>query len=96
MIRSDILKTADALITGDRADAYGNPDAMFEQIGRLWAAYDGHNVSAVDAAIKMALMKIARMQMGATDMDSYVDACGYIALAGEMALNNQEYDRGKE
>jgi len=85
-IRQDILDTAGSLIAGDRAAQYGSPDAMFGKIADNWAAYDGQQVSPVDAAMKMALMKIARIQMGKTDIDSFIDACGYIALAGEMAI----------
>jgi len=85
-IRQDILNTAGSLISGDRAEQYGDPTVMFGQIADNWAAYEGVPVSEVDAAMKMALMKIARIQMGKVDIDSFIDACGYIALAGEMAI----------
>jgi hypothetical protein len=37
----------------------------------------------------MALLKIARIATGTFKGDSYVDACGYIACAGEIALNKE-------
>jgi len=88
MKRSEILKTADGLINGDRQDHYGPPEDSFKRIGDLWTAYLEHEVviTPVDAANMMALMKIARLANG-PHLDSYVDACGYLALAGEMGTD---------
>ena len=35
----------------------------------------------------MVLLKIARTQAGSHNIDDYVDACGYAAIAGEIAEN---------
>jgi len=88
MKRSEILKTADGLINGERQDYYGPPENSFKRIGDLWTAYLEHEVviTPVDAANMMALMKIARLANG-PHLDSYVDACGYLALAGEMGTD---------
>lgn len=88
MKRSEILKTADGLINGERQDHYGPPEDSFKLIGNLWTVYLEHEVviTPVDAANMMALMKIARLANG-PHLDSYVDACGYLALAGEMGTD---------
>ena len=38
-----------------------------------------------DVATMMVLLKIARTQAGSHNVDDYVDACGYAAIAGEIA-----------
>jgi hypothetical protein len=88
MHRSEILKTADGLINGERQDHYGPPEDSFRRIGDLWTAYLDKEVviTPVDAANMMALMKIARLANG-PHLDSFVDACGYLALAGEMGTD---------
>lgn len=88
MNRSEILKTADGLINGERQDHYGSPYDSFQRIGDLWTVYLKNEVviTPVDAANMMALMKIARLANGPR-LDSFVDACGYLALAGEMGTD---------
>ena len=48
------------------------------------APLDAHDVGCM-----MALMKLARTQSGALNVDDYVDACGYAACAGEVAQINE-------
>ena len=43
------------------------------------------NLLPEDVANMMALLKIARTQAGQHNPDDYVDACGYSAIAGEIA-----------
>jgi hypothetical protein len=38
-----------------------------------------------DVANLMSLLKIARTQAGNFNLDDYVDACGYLAISGEIA-----------
>jgi len=86
-MRAKTLDIAKDIIGGDRKKAYGDPNVMFGKIAALWAAYLDVDVSAVDAATMMALMKIARAQKGRYDIDSYIDNCGYMALASEMRMD---------
>jgi|DEB0MinimDraft_10_1074344.scaffolds.fasta_scaffold01320_10 hypothetical protein len=87
MTRDEILDTAKQLINGERQQHYGSPKDSFARIGDLWTAYLGDaiavRISAVDAANMLALLKIARLANG-PHQDSFIDACGYMALAGEM------------
>ncbi len=42
-------------------------------------------IEAVDVALLMALLKVARARSGALDPDHFLDLCGYGAIAGELA-----------
>lgn len=88
MNRSEILKRADEIINGERQTSYGKPEANFEFIANLWTVYLGKIVMAEDVALMMALFKIARCKTGVGTEDSFVDACGYMAIGGEMASEN--------
>lgn len=83
------LDEARKCITGDRQDKYGRAERNFETISNLWNVYLGDklkgNLSPNDIGVMMALMKIARIASGTQQTDSYVDAIGYLALAGEIA-----------
>lgn len=72
-------------MTGDREKQYGKPEDNFDVIARLWTTYAGHSFTAVDVAVMMTLLKVARIKTGHYKTDSYVDACGYLACAAEIA-----------
>lgn len=84
--QSHILNRADEIINGERQDVYGNPEDSFKIIADLWAAYLNHRpdrpFSGHDVAVMMALFKIARTLGQKPHADNYVDACGYLAIAG--------------
>lgn len=83
MNRDDILARAANLISGDRADTYGDFHANAECLAGLWSAYLGHRIEPRDIGPMLALLKIMRLRHGPHE-DSSVDACGYLALGGEM------------
>lgn len=85
MTRNEILENAARIVSGDRDKQYGNPENSFTEIGSLWSAYLGREVTPLDVAIMMSLMKIARIKTGNFKEDSYIDACGYLACGGEIA-----------
>ena len=88
MTRSDILQKAEAIVTGERQKNYGTPEYNFGKIADLWNAYKGDDLfDAVDVAMMMALLKIARIQTGTATEDSFVDLAGYAACGGEIATN---------
>ena len=84
MERGTILDKAKETINGVRQDAYGNPEDSFSAIAELWTAYTGIEFTPHDVAMMMALLKVARIKCGAGSEDSYVDLCGYAALAADM------------
>ena len=90
MKRKEILETAIQTVCADRQDQYGEPENTFTDIAKLWSVYLGRTVSAEDAALMMALLKIARMKAGKFKADNYVDLCGYGALAYEVSNKGEE------
>jgi len=84
MNRSEVLKTADDLINGDRQNDYGEAHESFEAIARMWGAYLGVDVAPHDVCHLMALLKIARLRNG-PHTDSSIDVCGYAALGCELS-----------
>ena len=90
--RREILAKAVRCICGDRDEQYGSPKGSFEEIAFRWSHYlsrtSGHTIllDEHDVAIMMAEFKIARiMTSKGKSEDSYVDACGYLAIAGELS-----------
>ena len=87
--RSDLIKQADELINGDRHQNYGDASENFSRIASLWSSYLGHEIKIHDVGILMALLKISRISYDQTAKDSYVDAIGYVALAGELSVKEE-------
>lgn len=90
MKREEVLKQAEICVCGKRQQDYGNPEDNFGLIADLWSAYSGQKYTAVDVAMMMALLKMARIKSGTGTDDSFVDLAGYAACAGEIAGNNRE------
>ena len=84
MKASETLETAASLVSVDRAKQHGDMFHSHDLIARFWSIYIGKNLDAHDVACLMALLKIARTQYGETNPDDYVDAAGYMAIAGEL------------
>lgn len=86
MEREEILRQAALIVTGPRQETYGDAGDNFAKIADLWAAYLVRQISPVDVACMMALLKIARLAGANGDhLDSWVDACGYMAIGGELS-----------
>lgn len=83
--RAEILDAAKKIVTGEREKQYGSPEDNFNVIARFWTTYAGHSFTPVDVAVMMTLLKVARIKTGHYKTDSYVDACGYLACAAEIA-----------
>lgn len=103
MNREEILSAAKACVCGGRDQDYGSPENSFELIADLWNEYvisacvdefSSFRIKEKDVAVMMALLKIARIATGKFKADSYIDACGYMACAGE--LESKEGDRNAE
>ena len=91
MNSSEILKKTEKLVSTDRANKHGDKVENHENIARLWTGYlqNKFKLNLVmlpeDVANLMSLLKIARTQAGNFNLDDYVDACGYLAISGEIA-----------
>ena len=84
MTRKEILETAAKCVCGDREQDYGSPENNFKTIADLWTAYTGFGFTAVDVAVMLALLKIARIGSGHAKEDNWVDLAGYAACGGEI------------
>ena len=96
----DILETARQLVDGDRARTHGDKMENHACIAALWNAYlrliclrrgvavPGAIFCSLDVATMMLLLKVARtISGGEHNLDNYIDAAGYAAVAGEIAEN---------
>jgi len=91
----EILTRAAEIVTGARLKTHGPKERNHQNIADLWTAYLGGRLkghfTAKDVALMQALLKIARMNpLNEENPDDYVDGAGYIANAGEIALNGKE------
>lgn len=83
--REGILDRARDCVCGQREQDYGSPEDNFGRIAALWTAYMDVEITPVDVARMMALLKIARLHENDTHIDSWVDLAGYAACGGEIA-----------
>ena len=82
-ITKEYLETAVKLITGPRANDYGDKVINHQNIAKLWSAYFDIPITGHDVAICMTLLKIARAKFGNPKPDTYIDASAYMSIAGE-------------
>lgn len=75
---ADNLIHVNNMLTGEKAEEYGNPRTMFQNISKRWFGCDN---AEVDVAIMMAELKIERIKFDPTKEDSYMDAIAYLAMA---------------
>jgi hypothetical protein len=83
MISQDLLKEAKNLIGADRQKDYGDKLTNHTNIAALWSIFLQTKISSHDAAVCMALVKVARL-MHQHKKDSYIDMAAYAAIAGEI------------
>lgn len=86
MKRADILATASEYVTIDRAATHGDAEDNFRRIAELWNAYMGiDEITPIDVAVMLALLKMARIRSNPTHADNWIDIAGYAACGGEIA-----------
>jgi len=89
MICKDILKEARELVGKQRQIDYGDKLINHKNIAALWSVFLRTNITAHDAAVCMALVKIARL-MHQHKKDSYIDLAAYAAIAGEIEVRTNK------
>lgn len=75
---ADNLIHVNNMLTGEKAEEYGNPRTMFQNVSKRWFDCDD---AEVEVAIMMAELKIERIKHDRTKEDSYLDAIAYLAMA---------------
>lgn len=88
-IREEVLSKANGCVNGPREHEYGTPDKSFSNIAKLWSAYKDVEFTPTDAAVMLALLKVARIKGNEASLDSFVDGAGYFACAAEVTLNKK-------
>jgi len=90
MKRDDILTTAESLINGQRAKDYGDAAENFQRIADLWRPVLGVDISPEQVALCLTQLKVSRLITSPSHQDSWIDACGYLALGGEISGRGSE------
>lgn len=87
--RKTILDAAEKCVCRDRQDTHGKPEDSFSAIADLWTAYldIGRDITPVDVAQMMILLKVGRAKENPKHQDNWVDMAGYAACAGEIAAD---------
>jgi hypothetical protein len=88
MNAGDYLNEARAVIQ-DRGMDYGHPTDNMSRTARLWSAYLEMPISDFQVAMCLAMVKIAR-SMECSKVDNQLDACAYLAIAGQLQTQENE------
>lgn len=78
-----VMAESEALIYGDRQEAYGSATTNMTNIAKGWEVILGTDVSPEKIALCMAWLKICR-QVNKPQRDNLVDCCGYIGLVEKI------------
>jgi len=85
MKAEQICQLAADLVAGDRAKQHGNMLATHKAIADYWGCYLGQELTALDVARMMILLKFVRSCTGKLNNDDWVDIAGYAGCAGEIS-----------
>jgi hypothetical protein len=93
-VRVQILHEGATLTNGDRDAEYGPPSKNLAAAGELKLVFRKHLARDISPgeleAIDLALTKIGRVATGKKPKrDTYVDGAVYLAIAGEIALEER-------
>jgi hypothetical protein len=89
MKHAEILQTATDLYK-DRGLSYGHPTDNMARAAGLISAYLEMPVTDYQVAVILALVKIARSIEDAQKIDTWVDGASYLAIAGQLATEENE------
>ena len=89
MKASEILLTATDTIS-QRGLTYGHPADNLRQQAMLISAYLQTPIHDYQVAGIMVLVKLARTNQSAQQIDTWVDMASYAALAGQLATEEDE------
>lgn len=87
--KEELLDRAKATVA-DRGLNYGKPKDNFARIARYWNVHlqnrygEPTAIDAVDVALMMNLMKVARLDNEPRHLDSWIDMAGYAACGANI------------
>ena len=85
MTRREMLDETAKCVLTDRETQYGGMEDNFATIAKLWGVYSGREYTALDVAMYLSLLKVARISTGQIKDDNFVDLAGYAACGCEIA-----------
>tara|TARA_R100000687_G_C6442759_1_gene161390 strand:+ start:742 stop:1020 length:279 start_codon:yes stop_codon:yes gene_type:complete len=81
MTIDSLLKTIGNLLNGPRAKSHGNFVDLHERVAELWTpVLKNGPITADKVALCMALLKVARDEVGEFNEDDCIDGAAYMAL----------------
>jgi hypothetical protein len=86
---SEVLLSAGDVIS-DRGAVYGHPRINQYRIAMRLQQLFEIPVTDYKACLALVEVKLARLQETPTHLDSYIDACAYLAIAAELATEGDE------
>lgn len=84
MDRTILIEKAERIVNQDRNTRYGGPEESFTTIAKFWSVFLGVEVSPLQVAGCMILLKLARLKKTPTHEDSIVDGIGYFACMADF------------
>ena len=87
------MKAVD-LVSNSRQESHGDTFKNHEQIAEFWNTYlDAKlkpmaSITPDEVAMMIGLLKVSRSQVGKHNIDDYVDGAAYMAIAGELKLED--------
>ena len=84
MDRTILIEKAERIVNQDRNTRYGGPEESFTTIARFWSVFLGVEISPLQVAGCMILLKLARLKKTPTHEDSVVDGIGYFACMADF------------
>ena len=94
MNKEEILTKATELVSKSRQESHGDTFKNHEQIADFWNTYLDDKLKPMasitpdEVAIMMGLVKVSRSKVGKPNVDDYVDGAAYMAIAGELKLQD--------
>jgi hypothetical protein len=89
MKHAEILQSATDLYS-ERGLHYGHPSDNMARAARLISAYLEMPIEDYQVAVILALVKIGRSIEDSQKIDTWIDACSYLAISGALATEENE------
>jgi hypothetical protein len=89
MKASEVLLSATNIMF-DRGAIYGHPKINQDRIARRLSSLFDFPIADYQACLAMVEVKLARITESPGHIDSYIDACAYLAIACELKTEEDE------
>ena len=96
MDRTILIEKAERIVNQDRNARYGGPEESFTTIARFWSVFLGTEISPLQVAGCMILLKLARLKKTPTHEDSVVDGIGYFACMADFLRESSSGSQEQE